>query len=63
MTKNKQDKWCPCDEGISKREDRAHERGMVAYRAYLALSKFQEVGLHPAEAAYREAYDYAMGRL
>ena len=43
-------------------EARAHERAMVAYSAYLALSKFQEVGLHPAEKAYREAYGYAMER-
>ena len=62
MQENKQDKWCPCGEGIIKREARAHERGMVAYSAYLALSKYQEVGLCPAEKAYREAYDYAMGR-
>ena len=62
MPENKQDKWCPCDEGIPKMEARAHERGMVAYSAYLAMSAFSEVKLDLAEKAYREAYDRAMGR-
>ena len=43
-------------------EARAHERGMVAYSAYLAMSAFAEVKLDVAEQAYREAYDLARGR-
>ena len=43
-------------------EARAHERGMVAYSAYLGMSAFAGSRLDLAERAYREAYDLAMGR-
>ena len=60
----KEPTWAQVTKVIDERtlESRAHERGMVAYSAYMAMSEFKEVKVDFAEKVYREAYDLAMGR-